>query len=213
MNLLVVGDVHGCYHTFKKLVVEHWNPNEEFLVQVGDLINKGKRSGKTYLFARELERQFPHMVFFLRGNHEMRFIDLHKTPGKDKAIDRCKADFLKRDINLKKALSWFQERPLKWENPNVLITHAGISAYSKDPYGSKARRGVLHNRGALKNVGKLQIHGHLIQSKGKPVFTEKSNSWCIDTAAWTGKSLTGLKVSYGGEVLEQIKIPTLKKDL
>ncbi len=212
MNVLVVGDVHGCYHTFKKLIEEHWNPDVEFLIQVGDLINKGKRSGKTYLLAKDLEERYPHLVFFLKGNHEVRFIDLHKYPGKDKVIDKCKADFLKRDINLKAALKWFQDRPLKWENPNILITHAGISKYSKDPFGAKARRGVLHNRGALKNIGKLQVHGHLMQSTGQPVHKKDSNSWCIDTAAWTGKFLTGIRLTYGGEFLETVQVPTAEKD-
>lgn len=213
MNVLAVGDVHGCYHTFKKLVEEHWNPETDFLVQVGDLINKGKNSGKAYSYARRLQEAYPYQVFFLKGNHEERFIKLHNRSGVDKQIDKCKNDFLKREINIKKAVEWMKSLPLKWETPSILITHAGISPHSKDPFGPNARRGVLHNRSAVKNIGKVQVHGHLIQDKGEPIYSASSNAWCIDTAAWTGKFLTAVKLSYDGRVLDTIKVGTQAKDL
>ncbi|KAB2806770.1 metallophosphoesterase [Phaeocystidibacter luteus] len=213
MDVLAVGDVHGCYHTFKALVEKHWDPSREFLVQVGDLINKGKNSGKAYLYAQELEREYPYQVFFLKGNHEHRFIQFHRRKGSDRAIEACKKDFLKRDIDLRKAAGWFSNRPLKWENPYVLITHAGISPFSKDPFGANARRGVLHNRGALKNVNKLQVHGHILQTKGEPTFNEVSNSWCIDTGAWTGQQLTAIRLSRKGKVRELLHEVTHPKDM
>lgn len=213
MNILAVGDVHGCYHTFKSLVETHWNPETDFLVQVGDLINKGRHSAKCYSYARKLQKEYPYQVFFLKGNHEQRFINLHNKPGLDRQIDHCKSDFLKREVPLKKAVEWMKSLPLKWETPHLLITHAGISPMSKDPFGENARRGVLHNRTSVKNIGKVQIHGHLIQSDGEPKFNSASNAWCIDTAAWTGKALTGLKLSHTGEVLETIRVKTVKKDL
>ncbi|TNE31438.1 MAG: serine/threonine protein phosphatase [Bacteroidetes bacterium] len=213
MNILAVGDVHGCYHTFKQLVEEHWNPENEFLIQVGDLINKGRNSGKVYAYARRLQDEYPYQVFFLKGNHEERFIKLHNRPGVDKLIDKCKKDFVKRDINIKRALEWMKALPLKWENPSILITHAGISPFSKDPYGPNARRGVLHNRSSLKNIGKVQVHGHLLLDKGEPAYSSESNSWCIDTAAWTGKKLTALRLNYDGQVLEKIQVNTHPKDI
>lgn len=213
MNILAVGDVHGCYHTFKKLVEDNWNPETDFLVQVGDLINKGKHSGKAYIYARKLQEEYPYQVFFLKGNHEERFIKLHNQSGIDKQIDRTKSDFIKRNINMKRALEWMKALPLKWETPSVLITHAGISPFSKDPFGPNARRGVLHNRSAVKNVGKVQIHGHMLQDDGEPLYSASSNSWCIDTAAWTGKQLTALRFSYDGKILDTIRVKTIEKDL
>lgn len=213
MNVLAVGDVHGCYHTFKQLVADHWNPEKEFLVQVGDLINKGKNSGKAYQYARKLQEQYPYQVFFLKGNHEARFINLHMSKGRDRQIDRCKSDFLKREINIKQAVDWMKSLPLKWENPHILITHAGISPFSKDPFGLNARRGVLHNRSTVKNIGKLQVHGHLIQSDGDPVYNKESNAWCIDTGAWIGKKLTGIRLSNEGKILEVVQTKTAAKDL
>ena len=54
MKVLVVGDVHGCYFTFKKLVETHWNRKEEFLVLTGDLINKGPHSYEAFLYFLKL---------------------------------------------------------------------------------------------------------------------------------------------------------------
>ena len=33
MNLLIIGDVHGCFHTFSELLT-HWRPATEYLIQV-----------------------------------------------------------------------------------------------------------------------------------------------------------------------------------
>ena len=56
MNLLVVGDVHGCVHTLKAFVKRHWNAQDEFLILVGDVINKGRHSGKTVKYLRKLQK-------------------------------------------------------------------------------------------------------------------------------------------------------------
>lgn len=34
MELLVVGDVHGCFHTFTKLINEHWNSDKQILDEI-----------------------------------------------------------------------------------------------------------------------------------------------------------------------------------
>ncbi|MCP3775258.1 metallophosphoesterase [Paenibacillus sp. MZ04-78.2] len=44
MGLLVVGDVHGCFHTFTTLINEHWDSGKQILVQLGDLLDRGKFS-------------------------------------------------------------------------------------------------------------------------------------------------------------------------
>ncbi|MFZ9597647.1 MAG: metallophosphoesterase, partial [Schleiferiaceae bacterium] len=46
MNLLVVADVHGCSKTLKTLVRSQWNAHDEFLIFVGDLVNKGPKSAR-----------------------------------------------------------------------------------------------------------------------------------------------------------------------
>ena len=43
MNLFVVGDIHGCYYTWRQLLL-HWQPAQERLIQLGDLVDRGKYS-------------------------------------------------------------------------------------------------------------------------------------------------------------------------
>lgn len=213
MNILVVGDVHGCYNTFSQLVEHHWDPDREYLIQVGDFISKGPHSAKTYEYIRKLKKEYPYQCYFIKGNHEHRFVQNHAFPGKDNTVDKTKRDFIKREINVKKAADWMRNRPLKWENPYILITHAGVSKAVRNPYVENNLRGVLHNRSEIRNVGKIQIFGHNVQDDGQPIFSPEAKAWCIDTAAWLGKNLTAVRFSYRGEHIETIQLPTHRSDL
>jgi serine/threonine protein phosphatase 1 len=213
MNILVVGDVHGCYFTLKHLVKTYWQPEFEFLVQVGDLINKGPHSGQCVKFMRKLKKQYPYRVFVLKGNHEDRYLKYHDQPGFSKSIDLTQADFIRNEMNLKKLNNWLKELPYLWENPYILITHAGISKSVRNPYNYTNPRGVLHNRSELRNVGKLQVYGHMIQADGKMLFSASANAWCIDTGAWIGQKLSALRISEKGELLEKIQVQTMPEDM
>jgi len=213
MNILVVGDVHGCYFTLKHLVKTYWQPEFEFLVQVGDLINKGPHSGQCVKFMRKLKKQYPYRVFVLKGNHEDRYLKYHDQPGYSKSIDLTQADFIRNEMNLKKLNTWLKELPYLWENPYMLITHAGISKSVRNPYNYTNPRGVLHNRSELRNVGKLQVYGHMIQADGKMLFSASANAWCIDTGAWIGQKLSALRISEKGEMLEKIQVQTMPEDM
>lgn len=71
----------------------------------------------------------------------------------------------------------------------------------------------MWNRNELKNVGKVQIHGHTPLKKNTPSFNEKSNSWNIDTGTYYGFGLTGIKLSQKGELLANLNVKTNKKDI
>ena len=45
-KLFVIGDVHGQI-TMLNHLLEHWNPNEEQLLFVGDLVDRGENSKTT----------------------------------------------------------------------------------------------------------------------------------------------------------------------
>jgi hypothetical protein len=66
-RILVVGDVHGCYYTFRSLIAQYWRlPQDEILVQLGDLIDRGNYSPECAATARF----FPSMNLTLsRSRH------------------------------------------------------------------------------------------------------------------------------------------------
>jgi len=213
MNLLVVGDVHGCVHTLKAFVKRHWNAQDEFLILVGDVINKGRHSGKTVKYLRKLQKEFPYSVFLLRGNHEHMAAEAVRLDDQPPYLLKLKRDMLKRGIPFKRMIQWMGHWPIKWENPYVLITHAGISLHARDPFNPDSSRGVLHNRWPLKDVGKLQIFGHVVQEDFQPRYFADSHAWCIDTGAWRGGGLTGIRLTRTGEIIETLREPTAESDL
>lgn len=214
MNLLVVGDVHGCHYTFKTLVKEHWNPDSEFLIQVGDLVNKGKHSAKVIRYAFKLLKKFPYLVFFLRGNHEQMLCDALKANSFN-LITRDTYHQIKNHPKLEvpRIKNWLKGLPIKWENKHILITHAGVAKGSTDPFNPYSDHNVLTNRQPLKLMNKLQIVGHVVQPKFTPTYVPRENAWHIDTGAYLGQSLSALRVTYTGELLEVIKVETDKRDL
>lgn len=209
MRILAVGDVHGCYYTFKKLVDEHFDPTSMFLVQLGDLINKGPHSAQCIRFAQQLRKKYPYQVFFLKGNHEVK-ID---NPGKDPRALKTRRQLREKGIDVARLHKWVSSLPLKWENPKILITHAGVSAHSRVPFSEQNHRGVLFNRQPLANVGKVQIVGHVLQEDYRPRYDLQANAWYIETGCWQGKYLTALELSYNGKILGVYRQKTLKSDL
>ncbi|WP_077362302.1 metallophosphoesterase [Fictibacillus arsenicus] len=64
MDFFVIGDVHGCYHTFKNMINKYWNKENEMLIQLGDLIDRGRNSPQMVQLAMQLSTDFPDQVLF-----------------------------------------------------------------------------------------------------------------------------------------------------
>ncbi len=212
MNLLIVGDVHGCYHTFKKLVEENWKPEEEILIQIGDLINKGPHSGLCLKYWRKLEKKHPGRTILIRGNHEQFLIDGGRFLKETVKGVSLEESIENAGLKVSKARKRLASTPLKWENDNLLITHAGVSKSAINPFNTTTRDGVLFNKSALKRLGKLQIKGHSIVEGNKPLFSTSENAWYLDTGAWMKKYLSAMKFSSAGEKLEVIRVQTEETD-
>ncbi len=205
MNLLIVGDVHGCYHTFKKLVDENWNPEEELLIQIGDLINKGPHSGLCLKYWRKLEKKYPERTVLIRGNHEQSLIEGGRFLKATVRGISLEESIENAGLKLSKVRKRLAKTPLKWENEHMLITHAGVGKSALTPYSTTARDGVLFNKGPLKCLDKLQIKGHSIVEGNKPLFSTSENAWYLDTGAWMKKYLSAMKFTSSGEKILVIR--------
>ena len=214
-DYFVIGDVHGCLKTFQKLL-SHWNPDSEILVQLGDLIDRGRFSPQTLSYSMELQNQYPGKIMFLRGNHEQLMLDFHDgintswlANGGRETLEQFKSS----ELELSTALSWIRGLPLFFEVDKLFISHAGIAETIKTPIDPHHPNGLLWNREPLKNIGKTQIIGHTPLTSGKPTYTSQSNSWNIDTGAYKGVCLSGIKLKSNGNFLDIISLPTINKDL
>ncbi|WKA53055.1 metallophosphoesterase family protein [Planococcus shixiaomingii] len=215
MNFFVIGDVHGCFYTFDKMIQEHWDRENEVLIQVGDLVDRGKHAPQSIQLARQLEQDFPEQAYFLKGNHEAMMLEHFSNPpsynwlmqGGQETIDQYKA--MKRDIS--SDIAWINSLPLFYDSDNLFVSHAGIAEKSRDPFDEESPYGILWNRSKLKNLNKLQIVGHTPYKE--PAYDSESHAYYIDTGAAYHGHLTGIKINAAGEPIELIRLKTDKRDL
>lgn len=214
MNLFVVGDVHGCYYTFKAML-EFWNPKEEILIQIGDLIDRGSFSVQVVKLCREIEKEHPQSVF-LKGNHEWLALQYYNKDKEERWYEKYGKkvlwEYVLAERKFEEDAEWMKGLKTHWENENVLVSHAGISV-SPFCMDENHYSGLLWHRLEIKDLGKVQVYGHTPVKGNKPAFDPKTNSYNIDTGAYLGKSLTGIKLSEKGVLLETHIINTIEKDI
>lgn len=216
MELLVIGDVHGCYHTFKKLVEQHWDRERQVLVQLGDLVDRGNFSPETLLYAMELQRQHPDRVKLLKGNHEYEIV-LYYREGNANWFRQCGeetiAQFERRSLQLGTYAGWMAALPLYYETEHVFISHAGVSLDASEPLLESHSSSVLWNRGPLKNLGKLQLIGHTPCGSGRAEYDDRSNTLNLDTGAYEPGGLSAAVINGEGKIERILYCPTEPVDV
>lgn len=215
MNHFVIGDVHGCFNTFKKMIHEHWDQENEVLVQVGDLIDRGRYAPQTVQLARQLADEFPGRAHFIKGNHEAMMLEHFSNPpnynwlrqGGQETLDQYAA--IERDVA--SDVVWLDALPLFYDHEKLFVSHAGIAQNTADPFDEENPFGILWNRSKLKNLNKLQIVGHTPLKE--PMYDPDSHAYYIDTGAAYSGHMTGIKIGADGEPLEVFMLKTDPRDL
>jgi serine/threonine protein phosphatase 1 len=118
-RLIAIGDIHGCHKEFEDLLEELELTNDDRLVLLGDLVNRGPDSAKVVQLARE------HATASLLGNHELRLLNYRKTddPSHLKKYDRETYDQLNG-----KCWDYLESMPLTYadEELGVVLVHGGF---------------------------------------------------------------------------------------
>ena len=150
MKTFVVGDIHGrCAQLLNLLDMLPRDPENDTLVFLGDLIDRGADAPGCVTHILELSRENPERVICLRGNHEQMLMDflenrsnLWLTPvvGGDRTFEQYTGEPVRvhseRDLEAMRAsfersfprehLAFMEEMPFYYENEFAIYVHAGL---------------------------------------------------------------------------------------
>lgn len=127
MAIYAIGDVQGCYDELRRLIDKlGFDPAEDELWFVGDLVNRGPKSLEVLRFTRSLGAS----AVVVLGNHDLHLLAACEEP--ERADDSMRAILDADDAG--ELMSWLRHRRLVVYRPeiNTLLVHAGVDV-SWDP--------------------------------------------------------------------------------
>lgn len=203
MHYFIVGDVHGCYYTLQQLL-KRWNPHQEQLMFVGDLINKGVHSKKVVQLVRRLQHEYPTTIC-VKGNHEYQMVEYikHKT-ARDDMKDSYRSTLKHYHLDGKEQSDylWMARLPLTYENEVIYLSHAGVNFLGVRKFKENSMWSVLRFRGKLKRMKKLQVIGHTPTLSKRPEYNAKFNSLNIDSGAGNFDNMSAVVIDDNGEMIK-----------
>lgn len=160
---IVIGDIHGCFVTFKTLLENQIVPSlNDYIFLLGDYVDKGPESNKTVNYILDLIDE-GLKIFPLRGNHEEDILEASKDADLLKWLAIRNPDMLKNGKIRKKHIEFFESLPYYYELPDFYLVHAGFNFKTRKPL--EDTKSMLWRRmppdtkpgfGDNKNI----IHGH-----------------------------------------------------
>lgn len=160
----VIGDIHGCYLTLKKIIEKKIQLNKkDQLFLLGDYIDKGPESKKTLNYIMKLIKK-GYSVYPLRGNHEQILLDTEINDRKEILVwlMRRSSNMLNNGNLRKKHRDFLNSLPTYYELDNFFLVHANFNYEAKNPFEDKTamlwKKKFDWNGKVLKK--KTLIHGH-----------------------------------------------------
>lgn len=123
MATYVIGDIQGCYKSFKLLLKEvAFNPKKDKLWLAGDLVNRGSGSLEVLRYAADLGERSLQVL----GNHDFHLLAVAQGLRKLR-----RSDTLEQVVNAPDAqqlLTWLRQQPLIYHDKSLgyVMAHAGI---------------------------------------------------------------------------------------
>ena len=124
MAIYAIGDIQGCYDPFRRLLDEiQFDPSEDTLWLVGDLVNRGPKSLKVLRYVKSLG----DAAITVLGNHDLHLLALWSGAiDADKRLDSL--DKLLQAADIEELCHWLRQQPLVHYDKRLksMLVHAGI---------------------------------------------------------------------------------------
>jgi len=124
MAIYAVGDIQGCDEEFAQLLERlQFDPKQDRLWLVGDLVNRGPRSLEVLRRVKALGEA----AIVVLGNHDLHLLALAYTP-QERRKSKDTLDEILRAPDREELLDWLRRRPLLHHDPALGYTmiHAGL---------------------------------------------------------------------------------------
>lgn len=174
MATYIIGDLQGCFDELQQLLAQiDYQPNQDELWFVGDIINRGPKSLECLRFVKHcVEHENGKMVL---GNHDFHL--LASYAGLQKYLS--KSDTIEQILNapdVEELVNWLRMQPLFVEHPvyAAVMVHAGVPPqWSISQAKALAREAEVH----LQNADwQVFLREHL--------FGNQSDTWCDSLQGW-----------------------------
>lgn len=185
---IVIGDIHGCHRTLKKLIESVVKPEkDDALYFVGDLIDRGPRSREVLDYLIDLKWK-GFNIFPIKGNHEDLFVKAFSDEeflmawfqnGAEETLksfdvpDNKLNDYEGLRLIPERYITFLSNMPYYYNLDDYIIVHAGLNLASPDYLNDT--NAMLWSREVkgmnLLNSTTCVVHGHTPM----PIVTIKPN--------------------------------------
>lgn len=136
---IIIGDIHGCVEELTDLIDKLRVKDDDELIFVGDLLDKGPHSAHVVWYIRSLERQGVPIVL-VEGNHEESHVRFRRHEkrragtGKKNPMSRA-GEMQKINERLERDDIKFLESAVLWHrirHLDILVVHGGVPFWMKE---------------------------------------------------------------------------------
>ncbi len=196
MRRLIIGDIHGCYQELLDLVAAAGLTEEDEVISVGDMVDRGPGDAEVLHFFRT--RRNARAVM---GNHELKHVRWRRGELRPALSQRISRRLL-GEAGWQSAVDWMETLPDHIELPEAIIVHGFFEPGV--PLAEQRHRvlcGTMSGQRRLSPYGdfwfehydgeKPLIVGHLLYDGERPVV-RPGRFYGLDTGCCHGLRLTGL---------------------
>ena len=172
MSNYAIGDIQGCYREFIDLLNKiEFDPKEDKLWLVGDLINRGPNSLETIDYIYKI-RESCNVVL---GNHDLHLISVSKNLREMQELDTL--DDLLSSKNINKYIKWLKSLPFVYQEMvntaegkiNFFMSHAGLPPHWSLKKASLISEELSFNLQENTEFYLSNIYGNLPSSDIEPI--------------------------------------------